>query len=365
MKNIHYSLTIALSLFIFISCSTENTPVYTLTTTTSPSDGGEITPNAGTFEEGDAVSLKAIPNEGWVFSRWEQDVNTTANPMNIIMNSDYIVVGIFEQRMHNLTLNVEGQGTVKETVVRTKSTDYAEGTVVELEAIPAEGWEFSHWEGHLTDSDNPTEIIVDEPKSIVAVFSSFTEIVDVTNPATGRTWMDRNLGAIRVAASSWDTLAYGDLYQWGRLSDGHEKRNSGITSTLSSLDQPGHGDYIISGSGANGDWRNPQNHNLWQSVNGANNPCPTGYRIPTEDEWIAERQSWDRFNIGGAFDSPLKLPAAGGRDGSGISQGGELGLYWSSSVSDTRSMYLGFDHSYVMELGGRRSLGFSIRCIKD
>jgi hypothetical protein len=39
--------------------------------------------------------------------------------------------------------------------------------------------------------------------------SSIT-VVDVTNPATGRTWMDRNLGASRAATSSTDEQAYGD-----------------------------------------------------------------------------------------------------------------------------------------------------------
>ena len=42
-----------------------------------------------------------------------------------------------------------------------------------------------------------------------------TAIVTVTS-ATGKVWMDRNLGAGRVATSSTDTEAYGDLYQWGR-----------------------------------------------------------------------------------------------------------------------------------------------------
>jgi uncharacterized protein (TIGR02145 family) len=111
-----------------------------------------------------------------------------------------------------------------------------------------------------------------------------TTVVDVTNPATGRVWMDRNLGASRVATSSTDTQAYGDLYQWGRGADGHEKRNSPTTSTLSSTDQPSHGSFILAS-----DWRSPQNNNLWLGVNGVNNPCPTGYRIPTEAEWNAER----------------------------------------------------------------------------
>jgi len=40
--------------------------------------------------------------------------------------------------------------------------------------------------------------------------------------ATGKIWMDRNLGASQVATSSTDAAAYGDLYQWGRAADGHE-----------------------------------------------------------------------------------------------------------------------------------------------
>lgn len=58
-----------------------------------------------------------------------------------------------------------------------------------------------------------------------------TEIVEVLNLITGRVWMDRNLGASRVATSSTDEAAYGDLYQWGRFGDGHQCRKSDTTST--------------------------------------------------------------------------------------------------------------------------------------
>ena len=72
-----------------------------------------------------------------------------------------------------------------------------------------------------------------------------TAIVDVTNPTTGAIWMDRNLGATQAATSSTDVDAYGDLYQWGRFSDGHQCRTSATNPTLSSTDQPAHGDFII------------------------------------------------------------------------------------------------------------------------
>ena len=98
--------------------------------------------------------------------------------------------------------------------------------------------------------------------------------------ANGKIWMDRNLGATRVATSPTDAASYGDYYQWGRGADGHQKITSATTTTLSSADQPGNGSFIL----APDDWRSTQNDNLWQGVSGTNNPCPSGYRLPTLTE---------------------------------------------------------------------------------
>jgi hypothetical protein len=193
-----------------------------------------------------------------------------------------------------------------------------------------------------------------------------TAVVDVTNPVTGKTWMDRNLGASQVATSSTDAAAYGDLYQWGRGADGHQCRNSATTTTLSSTDQPGHGDFII-GDIANDDWRSPQNTNLWQGVNGVNNPCPSGYRIPTNTEFGAESTSWSSSDAEGALTSPLKLPMAGSRSINGLlGNVGTYFYYWSSTTAAYSSIPL------VITSGGgnnpnadERAGGGSVRCIKD
>jgi len=201
-----------------------------------------------------------------------------------------------------------------------------------------------------------------------------TEIVDVTNPATGKTWMDRNLGASAIATSSNDVSAYGALYQWGRGADGHQCRDSQTTSTLSSTDMPGHGEFIITDS-APSDWRAPQNNILWQGVGGINNPCPVGYRLPTEAELDEERLSWSQNNAIGAFSSPLKLPAAGVRfqNNGSLSFEGSSGSYWSSTISSAGTSInvrvlnftdstLGSDSSISNE---NRAKGYCIRCIKD
>jgi hypothetical protein len=83
--------------------------------------------------------------------------------------------------------------------------------------------------------------------------------------SNGRIWMDRNLGASQVATAYNDSLAYGDLFQWGRNIDGHQVRTSGTTNTLSNSDTPGHGDFIVTSVAPN-DWRDPQNDDLWQPI---------------------------------------------------------------------------------------------------
>jgi hypothetical protein len=199
-----------------------------------------------------------------------------------------------------------------------------------------------------------------------------TAIVDVTNPMTGKIWMDRNLGANRVATSNKDFSAMGDLFQWGRRADGHQCRNtlenlSGVTTTtLSNTDIPQHSYFIYSTT--YGDWRNPQNDNLWQGVNGVNNPCPNGYRIPTATELQLEYQSWNAANLIGAFASSLKFTTTGIRSvqDSNLGVNIDSGYYWSSTSRSGGSMALLYNstgQTGIYQMG--RSDGLSIRCIKN
>jgi len=188
-----------------------------------------------------------------------------------------------------------------------------------------------------------------------------------TVESQGRCWLDRNLGASRVATAHNDSLAYGDLFQWGRLDDGHQDRNSETITTLSSADTPGHSNFIMNQDFPY-DWRSPQNNNLWQGVNGINNPCPLGWRIPTTAEWDTERLSWSQQNYIGAFASPLKLTAAGYRFYGNASLGnvGSIGNYWGNTTMGGASAYvLCFYGSNADVYDGARAGGFSVRCLKD
>lgn len=209
--------------------------------------------------------------------------------------------------------------------------------------------------------------------------SNPTQVVDVVNPITSKTWMDRNLGANRAAISSTDAEASGSLFQWGRAADGHQCVNrytgdgvttSSTTSTLSSSNTPGHGNFIAMNQNPN-NWRNPANTNLWQGVNGVNNPCPSGYRLPTSAELDDERYSWNTQNSSGAFMSPLKLTVQANRWYYGTLTGGTTGgEYWSSTFNtdvNQTSKSLGFNEvTFSVGLYDRfRAYGLSVRCIKN
>ncbi len=207
---------------------------------------------------------------------------------------------------------------------------------------------------------------IDASNLVTVMKSQSTSVVEVVNPATGRIWMDRNLGASQVATSPSDSASYGDLYQWGRGDDGHEKRNSPTTNTLSNSDHPGHGHFILVPDSPF-DWRSSHNNNLWVGADGINNPCPDGFRIPTAAEWEEERLGWGFNNATTTFLSPLNLPAAGSRNYyTGESETmGIIGNYWSTSVSGVLARNFSFFNIYIHVGSGLRASGMSVRCIKD
>lgn len=101
--------------------------------------------------------------------------------------------------------------------------------------------------------------------------------------------MASNLGATRVGTAIGDVQAYGDLYQWGRPRDGHEKRSSGsVSMQLTGGTTPDHGDFIV----GEPDWIDPPNASLWQGVSGVNQPIPGCFRLLTDAEWEEEHDAY-------------------------------------------------------------------------
>jgi len=178
----------------------------------------------------------------------------------------------------------------------------------------------------------------------------------------GRCWLDRNLGASRVATSATDTQAFGDLFQWARVDDGHQTRTSGTTTTQSPTQYPGHDDFIMGSV----NW-STNNHLSWY---GDPDPCPANFRVPDFDEYYDEAMQWSNGGWTGGFASPLKITAGGVRDNTDavIHDVGSEGYYWTKDYSNlfptVATIYIYMENgpassSYFRAYGG------SVRCILD
>ena len=87
------------------------------------------------------------------------------------MMSNKTVTANFVKKKYPLTIEIDGEGSVDETVIKAGlATDYNSGTIVELAANPKEFWKFVKWEGDLTGEVNPSQITMDGPKNVKGVF---------------------------------------------------------------------------------------------------------------------------------------------------------------------------------------------------
>ena len=152
-----------------ISCS-KDPILYTLTTSTNPTEGGTLLPSSAQFEEGETVVLSATPSEEYAFFSWS-GVSGTNNTTSIVMDSDKSVVALFVKKQYSLKVSIEGEGQVTEKIIKAGiSTDYNSGTIVELSANPTSEWVFIEWKGDMSGTKNPAQITINEPKNITAVF---------------------------------------------------------------------------------------------------------------------------------------------------------------------------------------------------
>jgi len=218
--------------------------------------------------------------------------------------------------------------------------------------------------------------VVETPTTTTPVATSITHNGTtygfVTSPYTGKVWLDRNLGASQVCTSSTDVACYGDYYQWGRNTDGHEDSGSGTTGTQATDVNNAGNSFILS----NNDWASVDGTGAtrtanWSATDGSS-VCPIGFRVPTIVELNAElldAGSAQIQNRDDAFNSFLKFPSAGWRLGylGTIEYRGDQGTVWSSSVNGSVSQGIFFDSGRATTDAqlDKRGLGQSVRCLKD
>ena len=139
---------------------------YALTVTSSGL--GAVDPGPGVFwyEDGAEVEVVASPGPGWLFDRWEGDLNGADPAGTVVMDQHRSVHGVFVPE-GDWTGDLDGpwwEVYVESTEggeVYPDWTQYPTGTSVTITAEALPGWVFSHWEGdQIHGSTNPVETIV-------------------------------------------------------------------------------------------------------------------------------------------------------------------------------------------------------------
>ena len=156
--------------------STPTVTQYTLTV--SATEGGTVSTEGGTYDEGTEVTITATANEGYRFTGWGGNSSTNES-LTITLNSNQTLQALFELiPIYTLTVATSEGGTVS-----TEGGEYEEGTEVTITATPDEGYEFVGWTGAIESTELEIQIVVNEAKTISAVFSLITNASDY-NPVT-------------------------------------------------------------------------------------------------------------------------------------------------------------------------------------
>jgi uncharacterized protein (TIGR02145 family) len=140
------SLCTIFLLVIFLSSCQEET--FTVSTVVTPTGSGsiEISPNKPEYENGETVTITAVPSENWIFKNWEGDDRGSTNPLQIKINSNKSFTSVFSKKPLPVNISIVGEGTVTEKIISSPSgREYPHGSIIELTATPKAGWIFSNF----------------------------------------------------------------------------------------------------------------------------------------------------------------------------------------------------------------------------
>ena len=141
-----------------------------LSVTVSPAEGGSVTPTGGSFDYDSDVTLKATAAEGYDFTGWTLNGETVSQESEYThhLTTDTELSAHFTIKHYYVTI---GCDATQGAVAGAATGIYDHGTVLELLATPATGYEFDYWAlNEECDINNPYSLIVNRDITIDAQF---------------------------------------------------------------------------------------------------------------------------------------------------------------------------------------------------
>ena len=209
------------------------------------------------------------------------------------------------------------------------------------------------------------------------------------------TFLNHNLGADTSLDPHTPVVGLQGAYiQWGKRGPNTTEDSTLDWQTAANDGSLGFASAPTVGSAtpASGTWASAETNNKAWNVDEDNpvkipatDPCPTGYRVPTRNEWVAVDTYNDDFTTGTFNNSAtnygvalhygpdastklLTLPAAGNRNSTSaaLNNRGLRGHYLSSTERGSNAYNLAFTSSGVFPANhNNRARGFSVRCIAE
>lgn len=125
-------------------------------------------PDKSSYQNGELVTLTAIPDAGYAFDFWSGDASGFSNPLSIVMNSDQAITANFSPLATAYALDILAtNGMVNKSPYKSV---YSAGEWVTLTAAPDLGYRFLHWTGDATGTSNPISLLLNKNKVVTANF---------------------------------------------------------------------------------------------------------------------------------------------------------------------------------------------------
>ncbi len=194
-----------LSLLILFSCSKDSNevlpeiikPKYQVII--SAGEGGSVDSFGGSFTVGNSITVTATPNEGYMFSSWSN--GSQSHILELEVTSNLTLVANFELLVNSYDVVISsGEGGS----VSNEGGSFSEGSTINVEAIPNDGYSFVSWSNGLTEPN--ISILVTENINLEATFEELPRYQVTFNETQGGI-----ISALSLSEST--TLSSGEFYQ--------------------------------------------------------------------------------------------------------------------------------------------------------
>jgi len=141
----------------------------TITTATDNNGVVLVEPEKDGYAYGEPVEILATGNSGFAFNEWHGDIQSTENPLTLLVTEDISLTASFVvPEPAVVTPTVQGDGSI---IVSPAKDKYEFDERVTLTAVPKNGSVFTGWSGAFSGQSNPVSLKIRNDLAVTASFA--------------------------------------------------------------------------------------------------------------------------------------------------------------------------------------------------